>query len=110
MQSKHKQTNCKHRRRKSYGLQLSDYTKSSHYLKDYIEFVTEFPCLLGHPVKIFFTVLNRQHFRLYWYYLSVRDVFLKLKRYFTLETRLMILENLQLINISKIDGLNSTVF
>ena len=50
MQSKHKQTNCKHRRRKSYGLQLSDYTKSSHYLKDDIEFVTKFPCLLGHPV------------------------------------------------------------
>ena len=42
--------------------------------------------------------------------LYVMDVFLKLKRCFTLETRLMILENLQLINISKINGLNSTVF
>ena len=26
------------------------YTKSKNDLKDYIEFVTEFPCLLGHPV------------------------------------------------------------
>ena len=26
------------------------YTKSKNYLKDDIEFVTEFPCLLGHPV------------------------------------------------------------
>ena len=26
------------------------YTKSKNYLKDNIEFVTEFPCLLGHPV------------------------------------------------------------
>ena len=26
------------------------YTKSNNYLKDDIEFVTEFPCLLGHPV------------------------------------------------------------
>ena len=25
------------------------YTKSKNYLKDDIEFVTEFPCLLGHP-------------------------------------------------------------
>ena len=50
MQSKHKQTNCKHSRRKSYGLQLSHYTKQRIILKDDIEFVTEFPCLLGHPV------------------------------------------------------------
>ena len=27
------------------------YTKSKNYLKDYIEFVTEIPCLLGHPVE-----------------------------------------------------------
>ena len=27
------------------------YTKSKNYLKDDIEFVTEFPCLLGHPVE-----------------------------------------------------------
>ena len=36
MQSKHKQTNCKHCRHKSYGLQLSKYvslTKSKNYLK-----------------------------------------------------------------------------
>ena len=26
------------------------YTKSKNYLKDDFEFVTEFPCLLGHPV------------------------------------------------------------
>ena len=26
------------------------YTKSKNYLKDDIEFVTEFPCLSGHPV------------------------------------------------------------
>ena len=26
------------------------YTKSKNYLKDDIEFVTEFPCLLEHPV------------------------------------------------------------
>ena len=32
MQSKHKQTNCKHSRRKSYGLQLSHY----HYTKYHI--------------------------------------------------------------------------
>ena len=28
------------------------YTKSNNYLKDDIEFVTEFPCLLGHPVEV----------------------------------------------------------
>ena len=28
------------------------YTKSNNYLKDYIEFVTEFPCLFGHPVEV----------------------------------------------------------
>ena len=27
------------------------YTKSKNYLKDDIEFVTECPCLLGHPVR-----------------------------------------------------------
>ena len=26
------------------------FTKSKNYLKDDIEFVTQFPCLLGHPV------------------------------------------------------------
>ena len=26
-------------------------TKSKNYLKGEIEFVTEFPCLLGHPVR-----------------------------------------------------------
>ena len=45
--SKHKQTNCKH-----YSfLSRYNYTKSKNYLKRLdIEFVTEFPCLLGHPV------------------------------------------------------------
>ena len=34
IQSKHKQTNCKHRRQNSYRLQLSHYyTKSNNYLK-----------------------------------------------------------------------------
>ena len=28
------------------------YTESKNWLKDDIEFVTEFPCLLGHPVVI----------------------------------------------------------
>ena len=54
MQSKHKQTNCKHSRRKSYTdysfLRRYYHTKSKNYLKDDIDFVTEFPCLLGHPV------------------------------------------------------------
>ena len=27
------------------------YNKSKNYIKDDIEFVTEFPCLLGHPVR-----------------------------------------------------------
>ena len=31
-------------------LSRNHYTKSKNYLKDNIEFVTEFPCLLGHPV------------------------------------------------------------
>ena len=47
MQSKHKQTKCEHSRRNSYRLQLYQYTKSKNYLK----IVTEFPCLLGHPVQ-----------------------------------------------------------
>ena len=29
------------------------YTKSKNYCKDDIEFVTEFPCFLGHPVESF---------------------------------------------------------
>ena len=32
------------------------YTKSKNGLKDDIEFVTEFPCLLGHPVD--FLMIN----------------------------------------------------
>ena len=56
MQSKRKQRNCKHSRRKSYGLQLSHFsvgiTKLNQRIiwKGDIEFVTEFPCLFGHPV------------------------------------------------------------
>ena len=51
MQSKHKQTICEHSRRNSCRLQLSQYTKQRIIYKDDIEFVTEFPCLLGHPVS-----------------------------------------------------------
>ena len=54
MQSKHKQTNCKHSRRKSYGLQAFSVgitiLNQKIISKDDIEFVTEFLCLLGHPV------------------------------------------------------------
>ena len=34
-------------------LSMYHYTKSKNYLKYDIEFVTEFPCLLGHPVPKF---------------------------------------------------------
>ena len=54
MQSKHKQTKYEHSRRNSYRLQLSqqDITILNQRIiyKDDIEFVAEFPCLLGHPV------------------------------------------------------------
>jgi len=53
MQSKHKQTKCNiaEETLTDYSfLSRYHYTKSKNYLKDDIEFVTEFPCLLGHPV------------------------------------------------------------
>ena len=56
MQSKHKQTKCEHSRQTltDYSfLSRYHYSKLKNYLKDGIEFVTEFPCLLGHPVHTF---------------------------------------------------------
>ena len=53
MQSKHKQTKCEHSRR---NFQITAFSLGITILnqrifwKDDIEFVTEFPCLLGHPV------------------------------------------------------------
>ena len=43
--TKNNRMQSKHSRRKSYGL------NQRIVYKDEIEFVTEFPCLLGHPVK-----------------------------------------------------------
>ena len=52
MQSKHKQTvNIADETLTDYSfLSRYHYIKSKNYLKDDIEFVTEFPCLLGYPV------------------------------------------------------------
>ena len=54
MQSKHKQTICKHSRRNSYRITAFSVgitiLNQRIIYKDDIEFVTEFPCLLGHPV------------------------------------------------------------
>ena len=50
MQSKHKQTNCKHSRRKAFSVGITILIQRI-ISKDDIKFVTEFPCLLGHPVK-----------------------------------------------------------
>ena len=52
MQSKHKQTvNIAYETLTDYSfLSRHHYIKSKNYLKDDIEFVTEFPCLLGYPV------------------------------------------------------------
>ena len=66
MQSKHKQTKCEHSRR---NLQITAFSVGTILLnqriiwKDDIEFVTEFPCLLGHPVlnKLIFHLLNFKH-------------------------------------------------
>ena len=56
MKSKHKQTNCKHSRQKSYGFTAFSVgitiLNQRIIWKDDIEFVTEFPCLLGHPVVV----------------------------------------------------------
>ena len=49
MQSKHKQTNCKHSRRNFYRLQLYHYTKSKNYLKR--RYRIRIPMFLGHPVQ-----------------------------------------------------------
>ena len=54
MQLKHKQTNCKTKQTKL--LQITAFSVGINILnqriifKDDIEFVTEFPCLMGHPV------------------------------------------------------------
>ena len=61
IQSKHKQTKCDHSRQNSSRLQLTfsvgiTILNQRIILKDDFEFVTEFPCLLGHPVD----VINRQ--------------------------------------------------
>ena len=39
------------------------YSKSKNYLKDDIEFVTEFPWILGHPVRYFL-----------WYFINLKPV------------------------------------
>ena len=55
MQPKHKQTKCEHCRRMKL-LQITAFSLGITILnqriiwKDDIEFVTEFPCFLGHPV------------------------------------------------------------
>ena len=48
------QTNCIADENLTYYSFLSrhHYTKSKNYIKDDIEFVTEIPCLLGHPVVV----------------------------------------------------------
>jgi len=55
MQSKHKQTKCEHNRRNSYlitAFSVGITVLNQRIIwKDDIEFVTEFPCLLGHPVE-----------------------------------------------------------
>jgi len=54
MQSKQKQTECEHSRRNSHSYTAFsvDITIINQriILKDDFEFVTEFPCLLGHPL------------------------------------------------------------
>ena len=54
IQSKQGESNCKHSRRKSYILQLTQYgitvLNQRIIWKEDIGFVTEFPCFLGHPV------------------------------------------------------------
>ena len=49
MQSKHKQTNCKHCRHYAFSVGITILNQRI-ISKDDIEFVTEFPCLLGNPV------------------------------------------------------------
>ena len=55
MQSKHKQTNCKQQTKilliTAFSVGIS--TLNQRIIKkDDIEFVNEFPCLLGHPVFV----------------------------------------------------------
>ena len=51
MQSKQQNVNIADETLTDYNfLSRYHYTKTKNYLKDDIEFVTEFPCLLGHPV------------------------------------------------------------
>ena len=63
MQLKHKQTKCKYSRRNS---QITAFSVGIAILnqrikKDDIEFVTEFPCLLGHPRRATSKVMNNGH-------------------------------------------------
>ena len=57
MQSKHKQKNVNIADETLTDYSRYHYTKSKNYLKDDIEFFTEFPCLLGHPVRYFLCYL-----------------------------------------------------
>ena len=53
MQSKHKQTKCEYSKRNSTAFSVGITILNQRIIwKDDIEFVTEFPCLLGHPVAI----------------------------------------------------------
>ena len=62
MQSKHKQTNIADETLTDYSfLSWYHYTKSKNYLKDDIEFVTEFPCLLGHPLQYILAYIYTFH-------------------------------------------------
>ena len=54
---KHKQTKCEHSRRNSQSAAFSvgiTILNQRIIWKDDIEFVTEFPCLLGHPLYAYF--------------------------------------------------------
>ena len=68
MQSKHKQTKCEHSRR---NLQITAFSVGIILLnqriiwKDDIEFVTEFPCLLGHLVEWYYFPHLKWHFSPY---------------------------------------------
>ena len=62
IQSKHKQTNIADETLTDYSfLSMYHYTKSKNYLKDDIEFVTEFPCLLGHSLQYILAYIYTFH-------------------------------------------------
>ena len=50
MQSKHKQTKCELLQITAFSVGITILNQRRIIWKDDIEFVTEFPCLLGHPV------------------------------------------------------------